>query len=121
MSRVVVLDPELLVRAALTPEAREVVEAWRNGQIRPALTRRMLAHALGLLREIGLSNSLLERWALWLSDSQKVFLLEDGIKDQSILAEYVEAARRASATILSDRPADFDAVPHEGVSVERFG
>lgn len=116
MSRDVVLDPSLLVRAATEPAGRPAIEAWREGRIRPVLTRRMLAHALGLLRDAGLPYVLLERWALWLSDAQKVRMLEDGTEGQPILAEYVEAARKASAPILTDRPEDFEGT---GVSLEK--
>ena len=117
MTRPVVLDPGLLLRAALGPAGRPPLEAWRDGQIRPVLTRRTLAHALGLLREAGLSRSTLERWALWLSDSQKVLILPDGDPGLTMREEHVDAARRAEASILTDQPGDFGAAT--GLVVEK--
>lgn len=113
-----VLDPALLARGMLDPKRRGPLQDWREGRIRPVLTRRMLAHALELLKGLGCSREALARWALWLTDADRVRLLPDGPPGRPLLEEYVDAARRSGAgVILAERPEDFQEVAHEGIRI----
>ena len=72
-----VMDPVLFLEGVTDPLRRHPLEAWRDGLCRLVLTRRTMAHLLRLLKGIGLPEELLRRWALWLTDPQRVLLLPD--------------------------------------------
>lgn len=115
-----VMDPLLFLEGVTDPGKRGSLEAWRDGRYRIVLTRRMMAHLLGLLRGTGLSEALLRRWAIWLTDPVRVVLLTDGIQGRSLREEYVDAARRGgAAAILTSRPEDFESANTEGLPVRQ--
>ena len=106
--REVVIDPCVIVKEMMDPESRPVLSAWRQGKIRPVVTRRILNHTLGLLRLLGLSRELLELWALWLTHRDRIRVLTLDDTSASSRMEYVNACiQRGSCPLITDRPGDF--------------
>jgi hypothetical protein len=52
----VVMDPALFLEAVADPARRAPLEGWRDRRYRLLLTRRMLAHLLGLLKVQSLTS-----------------------------------------------------------------
>lgn len=64
----VILHPGIIPLSFFEDPLRKLLRHWRNGSIRPQVTRPLLASTLETLRECGLEDDTLERWALWLTD-----------------------------------------------------
>ena len=117
-----VLDPAIFLRGICAPRISNPLSNWRDGKFRLVLTRRMLRHLLGLLRDIGLSKASLERWAIWLSHNEKVILLPDGDPSNDLRLEYLEAARRSGAMrIITPDESAFESFSANEVRIERAG
>lgn len=105
----VVIDPLVMVQEMMAPEQRPVLVAWRDGHIRPVITRRILAHTLNLFRKIGLSVDVIQIWALWLTHRDRSSILTQELSCESMQEEYTRAAVLSGAHALITRtPKDFD-------------
>jgi len=93
----VVLAPDLVGRACLDPTASEVLVLWRNGQVRPVLNRSLVVRYLRVLRQLGLSEELVRRWAWWFGSGRKVLLLEPDAPGPSVIELCEMLARAAGA------------------------
>lgn len=83
----IIFAPDLIGAAFVDPNARKVLELWRDGALKAVTNRELIAAHLRCLKNLGLSPALLSRWALWLSDSSKaVFESELTIQASSEIA-----------------------------------
>jgi len=94
----VVFAPDLVGRAMFGADAAGVFELWRDGRIRPAVSRALLARYLRVLRALGLEERLLRRWAWWFSSAAWVHYTA-GDPDESLpLADLcLQVARQNAA------------------------
>ncbi len=114
----VAIDPCVFAHELARPGERPVCCAWRDGSIVPVVTRRILNHTLGLLRSLGLTRELLQRWALWLTHRETAEVLAGGLLSDSIQGAYIDACVRGGASALvTDCPGDFGSAGTAGVRV----
>jgi hypothetical protein len=96
-----VIDPGVIAREIISHEERPLLTAWRDGHIKPVITRRILSHTLGLLNQIGISQDTLQLWALWLTHRSKVHILRDSDGPlETLCLEYIHAAAASEAYAL---------------------
>ncbi len=97
----VVLAPDVIGKGFLTPACRTVLERWRDGGIRPVVTRDLLRVYLRLLRDLGVPDPILRRWVLWFSaEGKSAFLDELGPDTASILEILYDATVRGQAGVI---------------------
>lgn len=75
-TKAVVLAPDLIAESLIDDDAARVLLLWREGRIRPLVTRGLLARYLRTLHRVGLPERLLRRWAWWFGSLDKCGLLE---------------------------------------------
>jgi hypothetical protein len=73
----VVFAPDLIGAALVDSDARKVFNLWRDGALTVVTNRELVALHLRCLKNLGLSPTLLSRWALWLSDSTRAVFESD--------------------------------------------
>jgi hypothetical protein len=73
----VVLSPDLVGRSFFDAQHAAVLHLWRERQIRPALNRSLLLRYMKLLRQLGLDDRLLKRWAWWFNSTTRTAFLEE--------------------------------------------
>lgn len=64
----VILHPGVIALSFFEDPVRRLLRLWRDGGIRPQVTRPILTATLETLKECGLEDDTLGRWALWLTD-----------------------------------------------------
>lgn len=67
----VVFTPELIGHAFHDATAFRVLLSWRDGQLRPVISRDLALTYTKTLRSIGLGSVLLKRWLWWFSAAEK--------------------------------------------------
>ena len=102
----VVLAPDVIARSFFDPECRAVLDHWRDGAVRIVVTRELLMLYLRLLRKIEIPDTVLRRWLVWFTASDKsVCLEESGSVQENLSKTLYEAARRGAVeTIVSNMP-----------------
>jgi hypothetical protein len=73
----VVLAPDLVGRSLFEPQPAAVLQLWRDRRIRPVLNRSLLLRYIKLLRQLGLDDRLLKRWAWWFNSNMRTVFLDD--------------------------------------------
>ena len=113
----VVIDPSVLVREIMTPAARPLCDAWREGAVVPVVTLKILNHTLGLLHGLSLPQELLERWALWLTHAEHCAVVRSTPPTPTIIAEYLQVVRLGhAAALLTDDAEVVRAAGAEGIT-----
>jgi hypothetical protein len=74
---VVVLSPDLVGRSLFDAQSAAVLRLWRDRRIRPALNRSLLLRYMRLLRNLGLDDHLLKRWAWWFNANTRTAFPND--------------------------------------------
>jgi len=96
--RRVVLAPDIIAKSFLLPSCRTVLELWRDAKIQLVVTRKLLVIYLKLLRDLGIADAQLHRWAVWFTGKDKsVFLPESNSGKISLRKILHEAARLGDA------------------------
>jgi len=72
----VVLAPDVLARSFFDPACWRVLTLWRDGRIRPVVTRELLGEYARLLRNLGFPLAILRQWVLWFTHAEKSVYLE---------------------------------------------
>lgn len=108
----IVLGPDVLAGSFFEPDCRAVLELWRDGVVRPVVTRGLLAAYLSVLRSMGVSGGLLRRWALWFTAKDTVEVYMDGdAPASSVAACLAQAAALGACPIIVNRPVWRDFLP----------
>jgi hypothetical protein len=81
--RIVVFAPDLVLAALFDPTARQVLEAWRDGRIKPVIDRELLLAYLKMLRKAGLTSELLRHWAAWFTNKEASIYIESDENSQT--------------------------------------
>jgi hypothetical protein len=94
-----VLSPDLVGRSLFDAQHAAVLRLWRDRQIRPALNRSLLLCYMRLLRQLGLDDRLLKRWAWWFNSTTQTAFLEDTqlTAPVTVPALCTDVARRSQA------------------------
>ncbi|MBI4659995.1 MAG: hypothetical protein HY735_14230 [Verrucomicrobia bacterium] len=75
--RIVVLAPDFFADAFMRPAGLAVLQAWREGQIRPVVHRELLIRYFKVFRRLGLSDRLIRWWGWWLTSPDRTRSMED--------------------------------------------
>lgn len=103
-----VLDPAVIACEVMHHGNRPVLAAFRDGEIKPVISRQILNHTLGFLSAIGLPKDVLVIWALWLSRHEKVHIVKSNTARQPICEVYLDPCIDGDASaIVTSRPDDF--------------
>lgn len=95
----VVLAPELIAKSFLVEEYRGLLERWRDGAFRLAVTRDLLVRYLLILRKLGIPDGQLRHWSAWFTATEKsLFLPEPGSPEADTRTLLQEAALRSGAS-----------------------
>ena len=97
-TKAVVLAPDLIAESLIDDDSARVLLLWREGRIRPLLTRGLLARYLRTLHRVGLPERLLRRWAWWFGSPDKCGLLELSGPEASTGWALCQQAARAGGT-----------------------
>jgi hypothetical protein len=96
--RRVVVAPDVVAKSFLVPECRTVLELWRDARIQLVVTRELLVVYLKVLRDLGIPDAQLHRWAIWFTANDKtVFLSEPNFSGTSVREILHDAASRGNA------------------------
>jgi hypothetical protein len=90
----VVLAPDVILAGLFDPQAREVLNAWRDGAIKLVLSRRLLVAYLRALRKAGAPAGVLRGWALWFHEPGRAELAAMGDATEGSLAAHCSALAR---------------------------
>jgi hypothetical protein len=94
----VVLGVDLLGRAFVDENCREVLFRWRDARLRPVISRPLLVRYFRLLRGLGLSEEQVRRWGWWFASPGKVIYSEVEVLGGKTLGEvYARVADLAGA------------------------
>jgi len=74
---VVALGPDVLARAFFDPHCLRVLQLWRDGRLRLAVSRPLLVRYVRLLGALGLEPNLVRRWLWWLTAADRVVVIEE--------------------------------------------
>ena len=98
----IVLAPEILAKSFHNSQCKKVLELWRDGSLRPIITRDLLIAYLRLLKALRIPDEILRRWTQWFTATSKSTVLRDANPDQQQPANLLaDAAQRGNAeTIL---------------------
>lgn len=66
----VVLAPDVLGKSFFDAACRRVLELWRDGGIRPVVTRDLLRAYAQLLETLGIPPPVIRQWALWFTSAE---------------------------------------------------
>ncbi len=67
----VVFTPEIVLRGLIEPTSLQILLAWRDGKLKPVISRDLALCYTKLLRAAGLGPDLLKRWLWWFTDPEK--------------------------------------------------
>jgi hypothetical protein len=98
--RKVVIAPDIFVAALYDARARAILHQWRDGEIRPVVTRELLLLYLRTLSLAGLNPDLIRKWSLWLT-AKSLYLEKSASLQSTGLVLCREVASDNSAEILS--------------------
>ena len=110
--RRVVVAPDVVAKSFLVPECRTVLELWRDARIQLVVTRELLVIYLKVLRDLGIPDAQLHRWAVWFTAKDKsVFFPESNSSEMTLRETLHEAARlgNAEAIVSTETSPDVDA------------
>jgi hypothetical protein len=93
----VVFAPDLIGAAFIDPNARAVLEQWRDGAFRVVVNRELLVLHLKALRELGLGAELIKRWSLWFTSPEKTIFVSDENGSSPGTIELCEKVSRAAS------------------------
>jgi hypothetical protein len=98
----VVLTPDLVGRSLFAPEPAAVLHLWRDRRIRPVLNRTLLLRYMKLLRQLGLDDRLLKRWAWWFNSNTRTTFLDDADSPATITVPELcaDLARQSQAVCI---------------------
>ncbi len=92
----VIFAPDLLSASLFDPQARRVVEQWRDGALKVVTDRRLLMLQLKTLRDIGLTPKLIRRWTLWLTSPSRASYLSELTVEPTAMVDHCESLATAS-------------------------
>ncbi len=92
----VILGPDVLARAFTDDACRRVLFAWRDGRIRPVVTRPLLRYYLRVLRGLGLSERQTRRWMLWFTVESKAMQAAQADEPQPGVSVCMASAAQAT-------------------------
>ena len=72
-----ILDFSVVLSRMTDPDCRELLLHWRDGKIRPVVSRGLLKYYLRQLEDIGCSTALMRWWSLWLTNSERSLYLPE--------------------------------------------
>ena len=101
----VILTPELLLSGLKDASSVHVLNAWRDGLLKPVLNRELMVCYTQGLRAAGLKSEYLRPWIWWLSDPEKSdFLsqLKTECSNATSLCEHLFGSSGADAILHSD-------------------
>ena len=97
-----ILDFSVVLSRITDPDCRELLLHWRDGKIRPVVSRELLKYYLRQLEKSGCSTALMRWWSLWLTNSERSLYLPELEKesdDSRNLEEiYLDLARATGVT-----------------------
>ena len=108
-ARRVVIGPGVFARSFFVGECHDVLQRWRNGKIRPVVTRDLLAAYVRVFRALGLPDVQLRKWLYWFTSKETSdFLPEPAHSQDAPLPRLLfDAAQRGHAEfIVTSSPAD---------------
>jgi hypothetical protein len=115
----VVLTLDLLAGSFWDQDCYQVLELWRDGQIRPVVNRPLLIRYIKVLRGLGLSDELARRWGWWFTCPDKVTYQDvENDPSRSLADTYFDLAQAAGAKTVICRQAQnisaMDSTPSAG-------
>lgn len=100
-AELVVLTPDVAVDLLLDERVTCLGQLWRDGLVRPVVTRMLLGRYLRTLGRLGLGEELLRRWAWWFGSPAKCLLLDrDEPPGVSVWQLCLEAAAAAGSACI---------------------
>jgi hypothetical protein len=95
----VVILPEVLAKSFHDSECKALLDWWRDGVIRPVLNHELLVLYARVLRDLGVPDTVIRRWLLWLTAVDKsIYIRRDGPPLSGWYDIAVDAAQIGGAT-----------------------
>lgn len=106
--RLVVFTPEFIGQSLVDDTCAAVLVHWRNRVIRPVVCRELLLRYLKLLRQLGLTDRLIQRWAWWFTHPTAARIVEGHAGDPSNLQSLCDtlALRHAPCWVIHGAAAE---------------
>jgi predicted nucleic acid-binding protein len=70
-----ILDFSVVLSSMTDPDSRKLLLHWRDGKIRPVVSRELLKYYLRQLEKAGCSTALMRWWSLWFTNSERSLYL----------------------------------------------
>ena len=104
----VVLGPDVIAKGFVNTTCLRILESWRDGKVRPVVTRELLVLYLKILRSMKLPDSQLRTWTIWFTAKDKsIFISEPASHEMKWNEVLIDAAQRGDAeVVVSDKELD---------------